>query len=132
MIRAHINAVMALIQADTSIRVYNAIVPGTPALPYAVLFAGPPGAIPTALDGLSTWRQFRFHINCVGGDAQQVFALVERIETRLLDVTPTVAGRSTGPITKTLETPQPVQRDDDVSPAVLYSTDIWEFSSVPA
>lgn len=132
MIRAHADAVLALLAADTSIRVYPAVVPGSPVLPYAVLFAGPPGATATALDGRSTWRQFRFHINTVGSTAQQVFALAERIEARLLDVVPVVAGRRTGPITRTLETPQPIQRDDDVSPPVLYCADMWEFVSVPA
>ena len=131
MIRAHVNAVTALLTPDASIRIYRATVPGSPVLPYAVLFAGPLGATATALDGLSTWRQFRFHINCVGSTDEQVFALAERVEARLLDVVPTVAGRKTGPITRTLETPQPIQRDDDVSPAVLYCTDVWELASVP-
>lgn len=132
MIRAHINAVMTLLAADTSIRVYRAIVPGSPVLPYAVLFAGAPGAAPGDYGFASTWREFRFHINTVGSTDEQVFALAERIEARLLDVRPTVAGRTTGPVTKTLETPQPLQRDDDVSPPVLYATEVWEYSSVPA
>lgn len=132
MIRAHVNAVVNLLAADTSIRIYRAVVPTSPTLPYTVMFAGSPGAMSSDYGFASTWREFRFHLNTVGSTDEQVFALAERIEARLLDAHPTVTGRSTGPVTKTLETPQPLQRDDDVSPPVLFSTEVWQFSSVPA
>ncbi len=132
MLRDHVNAVMALLAGDPNLRVYRAKVPDGATRPYAVLYAGTGGAETTALGMLSTLRRFPFHMTYVGDTDEQVLALAERIETRLLDVHPTVAGRTTGPIHKTLDEPPPIQRDDDVTPPVLFLPEFWRFISVPA
>lgn len=132
MLRAHVAAVTALLSGDPNVRVYRSIVPSGATLPYAVLFPGTGGAEATAIDHLSTLRRFPFQMTYVGSTDEQVLALAERVEARLLDVTPAVAGRSTGPIHKTLDEPPPIQRDDDVNPPVLYLPEFWRFISVPA
>lgn len=133
MIRAHYDAVENLLTAPPALRVGRSAPPDDPTFPYVVMFPAVPGAQATAMDFLSTFRLFRFSLNTAGITDEQVGAALERVEARLLDVVPVVAGRQTGPIHKALDQPPPWQRDTDVpgSP-VITAPDIWQFSSVPA
>ncbi len=129
MIRAHVDAVLSLLSTQPGVRAYDGEAPAGAVLPYAVVYADSGAADATSLGHASTWRTFRVWTVCVGSTQLQVRALEERVETALLDVTPTVTGRRVTPIRKGAT--QPVRRDDDVDPAVFEAADIWGFSSVP-
>lgn len=130
MIRAHIDAVVALLNASPNVVVHDGIVPNNAALPYVVVFADQGAADPTSLAYASDWRTFHLHTTCVGSTQLQVRALAERVDAALLDQRPTVAGRSVAPLRKALT--QPVRQDTDVDPPVLFAADVWVLSSVPA
>lgn len=133
MIRAHINAVVALLEAAPVLRVGRAGPPIDTTLPYGVMFPAVPSAQSTSLGGASTFRVFRFYLNTSGITDEQIGAYLERVEARLLDVVPVVAGRMTGPIHKALDQPPSWQRDTDVPGSPLITApDIWQFASVPA
>ena len=130
MIDAHISAVRNLVDAVPNVTIYDGSVPNDPTYPYVVLYGDQGAAEPNAYTEASTLRRFRVQTTTTAVDQAQARALAERVETALLDVRPTVAGRKCGPIRK--ETSQLVRRDDDVDPAVFYAVDIWLLTTVPA
>ena len=130
MIRLHAAAVLALIDAQPNVTVYDGQVPNRPVLPYAVMYADQGGAGQSAFSGKSDFRVWRFQTTAVGSTPEQCRWLAERVELALLDVAPVVTGRTCGRIDK-LDS-QPVRRDDTVDPALFYAVDRWQFLSVAA
>lgn len=129
MIRAHVTAVRALLTA-AGLTVYDGKVPDGPAMPYVVVYADGGLAAPDNLASVSTWRMWGFQTTAVGTTADQARLVAEKAQGALLDVTPTVSGRTCGRIQH--DTSRDVQRDDDVVPPVMYAVDRWRFNSVPA
>lgn len=134
-IQAHADAFLALLRADALLTVYDGIVSGASdhyALVYC--FRQLPGADAapdkTALTGDSTTVDMRFYVHCVGVDAVAARAVQGRVEARLLDVTPVVAGRACFPI-RWLEGQQLV-RDEETLSSVFDAVDVYGFISVPA
>lgn len=130
MIAAHVDAVRNLVDAVANVTVYDGTVPNSPVLPYVVMYGDQGAAEANAYTEVSSFRRFRVQTTTVAANQPQARALAERVESALLDVRPTVAGRTCVPIRK--ETSQPVRRDDDVDPPVFYAVDVWVLSSVPA
>ena len=98
----HRSAFMALLNGagkPAAIGIYNDKIPTTVVPPYVrVYFSAnrPPGADGNALDGTSKTLMFRAICHCVGGNDTAALAVAQWVETALLDVRPTVAGRSSG------------------------------------
>lgn len=130
MIRAHVKAVVDLIDAVPNVTVYDAVVPNMPTLPYAVVYGDSGSATQSNFRGQSGWRQWAMRVTSVGSTPEQARWCAERVETALLDIRPTVTGRKCSTVDKTLALP--VQRDDDVDPAVFYIPDEFQYLSTPA
>jgi hypothetical protein len=129
-IRAHVNAVKALLSAVPNVTVYDAKVPDNATYPYVVVYADGGLASVNNLAAASSWRDWRFQTTSVGTTPDQARLIAEKAQAALLDATPTVTGRSCGRIQHDVS--RDIQRDDDVVPPVLYAVDRWRFSSVPA
>lgn len=127
MIRAHTAAVEALID---EVDVYVTRAPAGAELPYVVLHPDQGAATSSSIAAISDWRSWRVQTTCVGGTPEQAGWAAEKVESDLLDVAPTVSGRSCTPIGK--ESSLPVDRDEDVQPPVFMARDVWVFSSIPA
>ncbi len=128
MIRAHTDAIMTLL--DAGLDVYESRAPAGAATPYVVLHPGQGNALPMSYDGDSTWRAWPFQTTCVSDDVDGAQWAAEKVEARLLDVTPIIAARGCSPIRKTVTVP--VARDESVQPPVYIARDLWAFNSIPA
>lgn len=125
-------AVLALLQADTTLRVYDGTVPASPVLPYVVLWSPPiPTASQDTLSGRSGWFEQIPQTTVVGYTPESVRVVSRRVRTALLDVVPVVVGRVCLPIRMDGD-PLPIQPDNDVAPPVLWSAIRWLCSSTPA
>ena len=125
-------AVLALLQADTTLRVYDGQVPPTPTLPYVVLWSPPiPAATIDTLSGRSGWFEQIPQTTIVGFTPESVRIVSRRVRAALLDVIPVVTGRVCLPIRMDGD-PLPIQPDNDVAPPVLWSAIRWLCSSTPA
>lgn len=125
-------AVLALLQADTNLTVYDGTVPATPARPYVVLWSPPiPAATIDNLSGRSGWFEQIPQTTVVGDTPESVRIVSRRVRAALLDVTPTVVGRVCLPIRMDGD-PLPIQPDNDVAPPVFYAAIRWLCSSTPA
>lgn len=127
MIRAHATGVKALV---TGVTVYTSRAPDGATTPYVVLHPDQGRGEPTSLQGDSDWRPWRYYTTCVGSTPEQAQWAAEKVEAGLLDVRPTVTGRSCTPIRK--ESSVPVTRDEDAPTPVFMARDVWVFSSIPA
>jgi hypothetical protein len=135
-IQDHTAAVMALLAADSQLTTYDGAVPKTPAAQYALVYfyiETPDGQ--TAPDKISlTYASnainVRAYVHCVGSTPSAARAIAGRVRQALLDVTPTVAGRSCWPI-RWIEG-QPPQRDEETLQSVFDLVDVYGFSSVPS
>lgn len=98
----HRSALMALLNGGAkpaAIAIYNEKVPTAAVPPYVrVYFSAnrPPGAEGNALDGTSKTLTFRAICHCVGGNDTAALTVAQWVETALLDIRPTVTGRSSG------------------------------------
>lgn len=130
MIRAHVAAVYALLDAVANLNVYDGVVPNTPALPYVVLWANQGAPSSNTVEQASTRRDFTIQTTYVGSTPEQARWAAEKAQGALLDVTPTVAGRQCWPLV--VEASQSTRVDLDVDPPVFLSVDVWRLASVPA
>lgn len=131
-VRAHAAAVVGLLEA-AGLTVYDADVPSAPSLPFVAVYAGSGLLVPQSLTFRSVRRDFGFQTTCVGASAKSAQWVVEHVEAALVNVTPTVEGRTCWPIRQ--EASQPVRRDGDLpgtTEARFYATVQWSFSSAPA
>jgi hypothetical protein len=132
-------AVLALLRADANLTVHDGKVPTDPttgklpARPYVVVYGPPDGdgdRIVDSLSGSSSRSDGVVTTTVVGDTAESVRIVAKRVRAALLDVSPTVTGRSSFPIR--VSSSQDVRRDDDVQPPVMYAVDRWLVQSVPA
>jgi hypothetical protein len=131
-------AVLALLVADTNLKVYDGSPPvdpttgKLPARPYVVLWSPPiPAATIDTLSGRSGWFEQIPQTTIVGDTPESVRIVSRRVRTALLDVVPVVADRVCLPI-RMEGNPLPIQPDTDVAPPVLWSAIRWLCSSTPA
>lgn len=129
----HAAALLALLRADPFLTVYDGRVPASPALPYVVLYLGW-DAERSALAATTDQFNGRAQVTTVGANAEAVRIVAKRVADRLLDIVPTVAGRSCWPIT--FDFSQPPREDKDVHidgiGYPVYAVDGYRVSSNPA
>lgn len=131
MIAAHVEAFAGLIDAVANVTVYaDTPVPNTPTYPYVAVYGNQGVPEEATFDSQSTTVPFTFQTTVVGKTQAQARALADRVQGALIDVRPTVAGRSCGLITK--QASQPIRLDTSVTPPVFIAVDVWAFASVPA
>lgn len=133
MIDEHAAAVLALLNAVTSpaLTVYDGKVPSgidPAATPYVLLYFEP-GRLDVTFEGFTPDFLLRARCHCVGGNAKAARMVADRVATALLDVTPTVAGRSCDRIR--WEESLPPQRDESTGQTVMDQVDVYAFMSVP-
>lgn len=140
MIRDHLAAVVALLEASVpaTCTVHVGDVGGAlegesdpaPATPYLVVHTD---TMPVTSDRLGQWSNrldARFYVKAVGATWREAAWGLEHARAALLDVTPTVPGRTCGPLH--LGDGQPVDKDRDVTPALFYGVDVYRLMSVTA
>lgn len=133
-IQDHADAGLDLLRADSLLTVYDGKVTGT-ADHYVIVYSfrlrpdglTAPDKIP--LSGQSIAVDMRMYCHCVGTTASAARAIQGRVEARLLDVTPTVAGRMCGPI-RLLDGLQG-QRSEETLTSVFDNVDVYGWGSVP-
>jgi hypothetical protein len=131
-IRAHVNAVKALIEGDVQMvgAVYVGGAPPPPPDRYVVLY--PDSGLPedTGLDLDADQVEMLLQATYVGTTVEQALWVAERVRARLVNATPTVAGRVCWPLS--IQVSQPLRRDDDVTPPLYFAVDVYELRSIPA
>lgn len=130
-------AILALLTAQPQLagRVYDGKVPVTaagqpPGRPYVVLYASAPHATVYNLTGVSGMTDAIHQTTVVGDEADSVRLIQAVVKSALLDVAPAITGRIAFPIRHDYS--NPVRRDDDTQPPVMYATDGWQLYSVPS
>lgn len=104
-----------------------------PARPYVVVYGPSDGDGTHRVDdlaGRSGWVEGRVQTTVVADSAEACRIIAARVRGSLLDVVPTITGRVCFPIRH--DDSQPVRRDDDVQPPVLYAVDRWLIQSTTA
>lgn len=128
MSREHANAVLALAQAIPNINVYDTQAPEKPPMPYAVLRFDSGVRGRTAITASSNMTTTTVSCTAVGVDRGSSQGVAERVADALVDVRPTIAGRTCSPI-EHLDS-RPSQMDLDVKPPLFYAVDVFRFVSV--
>lgn len=130
-VRDHVAAVFGLLDAVSGLDVYDAKVPLGADTPYVVLYADQGAATSERFNFASDRRSFVVQTTAVGGDPAEARWAAEKAQGALLDVVPTVSGRTCWPIYS--EMSRPVERDPDVDPSapLFYAVDVWRLTSIP-
>ena len=142
MIRAHLDAVLALLAPLTVPPASMLVRDGTvddeshpvtatapPATPYVVVSTD---SMPMRGDRLADWSSILdglLYVTCVGSDRREAQWAQEKTRALLLDVRPTVAGRSCWSLK--LVDGDPMRPDRDVTPPVLVAVDVYRLASTP-
>lgn len=144
-VQAHAQAVLDLLVDATGpppLLVFDGAVPKDPATgkskppPYVVVYfavSTPSGEMAidsTSLDMDSDRVVLRAYCHSAGGNASAARIVAGRVRTALLDVTPTIAGRTCWPIRH--DEGQPAQRDESTGVLVLDQVDVYRLESLPA
>ncbi len=129
MIRDHVAAVVALVDADPNVTVYDGQVPNEPTLPYVVIRTDTGRRERSALPATSDRLTLRIWATSVGLNRTSAQVVSERVTAALLDVRPTVTSRSCFPITSVNSQPA---REDDVVKPLVFALDEFELVSIPA
>lgn len=136
--QAHANAVLGLLvppSVPVTTGVLDGFVPdGTPR-PYLLVYMylmtldglQAPDAVPLSFD--SDVVDFWIYCHCVGGDAVAARSVSAQARLALLNVTPSVAGRSCFPIRH--REGSPPRRDEETGPLVMDQVDVYSFRSLP-
>lgn len=130
MIRDHADAVLALLDAVPNLRVYDTKSPEKAAPGYVVARFDSGHRTRDGLLPVSGRFTCVVTVYAVGEDADQCRLLAEAASGALLDVVPTVPGRSCFPIEHLVS--QPTVRDDDVTAPQYYAIDQYQLASIPA
>lgn len=136
---AHINAALDLLRADTNLTVYpdpEGLVPleRDRADHYVIVYTSierPPGLAGASnrLPGRSDTWVVRYYCHCVGPNAYSAAAVAGRVRVALLDVTPTITGRTPKPIKQ--DGDQPANRDDSTGSPVYDQVVIYRLRTSP-
>lgn len=132
-IQDHVDAGLALLQADEDLTVFDGKV--TSAVDHYVLVYTfrqlPTGLVAPdkiRFTGQSRAVDMRLYCHCVGTTAAAARAIQGRVQQLLLDVTPTIAGRTCFPI-RWIEGQQ-TQRDEQTLRAAFDEVDVYGWTSV--
>ncbi len=135
-INDHAEAIRALLEADNAppaLVVYRGKVPTGATPPYVVVYishVSPEKAESQGLDGRSTRIVVRATCHSVGGNEDAALAVAQRVSDALLDVTPSIAGRSCWPIRHELgEDPR---RDESTGTQVQDKLDVYRLETLPS
>lgn len=126
-VRAHTSAVVALL---TEVDVYVSRAPADAALPYVVLHPTQGLGQGTSLAGDTDWWKWPFRTVGVASTAEQAQALAERLDDRLLDKRPGVAGYQTTRIRK--DASLGIEVNENVAPPLYQARDLWALDSIPS
>lgn len=132
--QAHATAVLGLL-TGAGITVHDGHVPANPAYPYSVVHVNTGTRDETSLTLASLHQVYDVQVTSVGATAAAARIQATKVVTALLDVIPTVSGRTCWPIR--LEAAQPPREDRDVTiPGTgthpQYAVDIYRVASVPS
>jgi len=130
----HATAVLSLL-TGAGVTAHDGAVPANPAYPYAVLYINTGNREASDLDYASGYQVYDVQVTSVGATAAAARIIAAKVAAALLDVPPTVTGRSCWPIR--LEVAQPAREDRDVTiPGTAthphYTVDVYRVGSVPA
>lgn len=137
-VQAHANAVLALLDADNGpppLVFFDGFVPAGTNPPYVVVYFSFVSPEPLQDTQTSTLTAVSARIDCfaychsVGANGIAARAVSARVRAALLDVTPTVTGRSAFPIRHVDN--QPAQRDETTGVLLVDLVDIYRLSTVP-
>ncbi|MFV2094825.1 hypothetical protein ACFHW1_04950 [Micromonospora sp. LOL_014] len=133
MIQAHADAILDLLRADSELTVIDGPVPQGTVPPYVVVYiddSDPELPDSRPLTGDSERHVTRGYIHSVGSNGVAVRAVRQRVRAALLDVRPTIAGRSCMPIRR--EDGQPARSDEETGSPLVSAVDVYRLESVPA
>lgn len=132
--QAHATAILGLL-TSAGITCHDGAVPANPTYPYAVLYVNSGARLPSAITLASTHQVYDVQITSVGATAASARIYAEKVLSALLDVVPTVSGRTCFPTRH--EAAQPVREDRDVTITTtathpFYAVDVFRVASIPA
>ncbi|WP_229401917.1 DUF3168 domain-containing protein [Micromonospora okii] len=136
MIREHVTAILALLQAapgGTPLQVLDGAVPAGQTPPYALVYfsdADPEDSDDRALEEVPGRYVLWAYVHSVGGNAAAARAVGSRVRAALLGVVPAATGRSCFPIRR--EDGDPPQRDESTGVLLMDQVDVYRVESVPA
>jgi hypothetical protein len=139
-IRAHLDAVMALLAPLSAAPTNTPVIKGSPdsldqapqlpasrVTPFVVVR---PDSMPMASGRLGQYSgnlNGRIYVTCVGANTDEAQWAQEKTRALLLDKRPTVAGRSVGRMG--MDDSSLMQRDPDVTPPLFFVVDIYRLFS---
>lgn len=123
MLGAYATAVLALLEADANLNVYDGAVPDQTPAPYVVVYINTDSERSERLTSNTSAGRVRITTHSVADTAQGARIVADRVRSALLDVRPVVAGVSTHPIRHEFGIP-PV-RDESTGYLVMDVVDGW-------
>jgi hypothetical protein len=132
----HVESGLALLRTNTNLTVYDGLVPKDAPNAYVVVHTfrqrpdglTAPDKVP--LTGTSVAVDMRMYCHCVGSTAAAARLVQGQVEATLLDMTPTVTGRSCFPI-RLIDGAQS-QPNEETGASVWDNVDVYGWTSVPA
>jgi hypothetical protein len=134
-VRRHTDALKALIQTVPALatKTFVTLAPTT-AVPYVVIHPMDGNDESTRLAGPASTQHPRFVIHSVGSTYEQCAAIAEAVKSKLVvggfGVAPVVVGELSGRLE--YSSPQPIQVDRDVTPALCYHVAEVTWTGEPA
>lgn len=130
MIVEHASAVLALLQADPNLTVFDGAPPDLTEPPYVVVWVSVDGEESVDLADNQGRPDLRVTTHSVGATGQAARIVSDRVRAVLHGVRPTIAGRTAWKIRR--EFGIPPQPDESTGRLVVDAVDVWTFSSVTA
>lgn len=130
----HATAVLGLL-TGAGLTVHDGAVPANPTYPYCVLYTNSGNREATALTLTSAHQIYDVQVTSVGATAASARIYADKVNTALVDVTPTVSGRTCWPLR--VEVSQTPQEDRDITlPGTAthphYAVAVYRLASVPS
>lgn len=128
----HATALLGLLQAHPHLagRVHDGAVPDNTTPPYVLVYLNRLDNGAEDLTHGTARAVVRAYCHCVGSNADAARIVAGNVREALLDVVPTVAGRTCYPIRN--EATNPPQRDESTGAVVLDQVAVYRLESVPA
>ena len=133
MIAEHAAAMIALLEADTDLKVLDGKVPKGTVAPYVLVYfasSDPEEVESRPMTGRSERHVARAYAHCVGTTAASSRVVANRVRTAWLDVKPTITGRQCQPIRR--EEGVQGERDETTGALSLDLVEVYRLESVPA
>lgn len=133
--RLHIDAGLDLLRADATLTVHpdrDGNTPATPPTPYVRVYAyieRPADALANSLDGTSALWVTRWICHCVGETEYAATSVAMRVRAALLDVRPTIVGRTCNRIDQ--DAAAPPTRDETTGSVVFDEVVVYSLMTLP-